>query len=192
MEVSTMRWVRENNFAPRETPNGLEPPLCLMRDFALDASGAVRQRCSCCWRAAPAPPSITSPPPAATPSRHHGAAVRHPAEGARRRRGGRHRLDPRRHLPRRRAGASATSGYRDVEERQSDTQRIRFWAYPGELPMFDFSRLAARRRGYNVRLLHHRQLAPLQGTRGRERAHGHPFEQRHVGIAAAATTSSSC
>ena len=38
-------------------------------------------------------------------------------------------------------GASATSGFVMSKSGQSDARRIRFWAYPGELPIFDFSQL---------------------------------------------------
>ena len=38
-------------------------------------------------------------------------------------------------------GATATAGFNITKSGQSDARRIRFWAYPGELPIFDFSQL---------------------------------------------------
>ena len=100
--------------------------------------------------------------------RHDGAAVRDPAARSRRRGGRRHRLDPRRHLPAHDRQVVGPGTF--TKSGTSDTNRIKFWAFPGELPVFDFSQPADLDDRRHRRLLRDRQLAALQGARGRERA----------------------
>ena len=72
--------------------------------------------------------------------RHHGRALGHPAEGATRAvagdtvwiRGGTYRVT---------TPANSGAGINFNKSGTSDTNRIKYWAYPGEVPLFDFSGL---------------------------------------------------
>lgn len=44
--------------------------------------------------------------------------------------------------------ATSGAGINIAKSGTSDTNRIKFWAYPGELPVFDFSRMAISTSGY--------------------------------------------
>ena len=59
-------------------------------------------------------------------------------------------------------GKTSKAGFVISKSGTSDTNRIKFWAYPGELPVFDFSQLQLGDVD-DGRLLRDRQLAALQG-----------------------------
>src|SRR5262245_48007299 len=47
-------------------------------------------------------------------------------------------------------GASSAAGIAITKSGTSDTNRIRFWAYQGEVPIFDFTKLTISTTGYTV------------------------------------------
>ncbi len=62
----------------------------------------------------------------------------------------------------------------------SDTKRIYFWAYPGEVPVFDFSKMTISTSTYTHGYRCHRQLASYQGPRDLQGPDEHQLQLRHA------------
>ena len=61
--------------------------------------------------------------------------------------------------------ANSGAGINFTKSGTSDTNRIKYWAYPGEVPLFDFSGLQISTSGYTIGFVVNGELPALQGSR---------------------------
>ena len=136
-----------------------------------------------CWPrpGAPAPPTTTWPRPAAirTPARwrrrwppcRRGSTRRSPGDTVYIR-GGTYKIT---------TPATSGAGINFTKSGTSDTNRIKYWAYPGEVPVFDFSDMVDLDDRLHARVRGERELPALQGARDLLRPDEHVLQQRRRG-----------